>query len=526
MDKSPTMLLVDDNADNLFVLEQIILEILPQCKILKASSAPAGLALASTESIDGALIDVQMPKTGGIEMCKLLKADPNTACIPIILITAHRAPLELRVQGLEAGADDFIARPVDNMELAARIRVMLRIKRGEDELRQKQLRLSLIGSIAIRIKMDLSVDEIVEHTVSQISRSFPGFRVSYAKIDKNNRLTVLHSKGPQNMPSLSGLSANLMSTPEYMKALQEGKPICADDVNNDPRLVEFADKLAAGESRAALDVPIRLFKKIVGLLCLDSSKPRKWNQHEIITLVELSNYLSVVLKDAHTRKQRLLAEEKVKKINAELEELVEQRTAELRESEKKLRLIAENSSDAILAYDMDQKLLYVNPAIKKLMGYTVEETRDRPFIDWLHPDDRERMQIAWEKLFKGENFEGEEFRIIEKNGHVKWCSGSWGPLYDEEGNQIGVQGRDKDITQRKQLEQQREMLITDLREALSEVKTLSGLLPICASCKKVRDDSGYWNQIEEYIRTRLDLDFTHGICPDCMKELYPKYCKG
>jgi len=315
MDRMPTLLIVDDNADNIFVLEQIINEIIPECKILKASSAAEGLTLASKESVDGALIDVQMPQTGGIEMCKLLKADPNTSSIPVVLITAHKAPLELRVQGLEAGADDFIARPVDNTELAARIRVMLRIKRSEDELRQKQLRLSLIGSIAIRIKLDLSFNEIIKYTVGQISRAFPGFRVAYAKIDKNNRLTVIHSEGPQHMPTLSGLSANLLSTPEYMKALQEGKPIFADEVKEDPRFTEFAEKLAAGESRAALDVPIRLFKNLAGLICLDSPKPRKWNDHEIITLVELSNYLSLVLKDAHERKQREKAEEEVRKIN-------------------------------------------------------------------------------------------------------------------------------------------------------------------------------------------------------------------
>ena len=70
-------------------------------------------------------------------------------------------------------------------------------------------------------------------------------------------------------------------------------------------------------------------------------------------------------------------------------------------------------------------------------------------------------------------------------------------------------------------EKQRMETIAHLQNALGEVKTLSGLLPICASCKKIRDDSGYWNQIEGYIRDRSEAEFSHGICPECAKKLYP-----
>ncbi|OGP94640.1 MAG: hypothetical protein A2157_11290 [Deltaproteobacteria bacterium RBG_16_47_11] len=79
----------------------------------------------------------------------------------------------------------------------------------------------------------------------------------------------------------------------------------------------------------------------------------------------------------------------------------------------------------------------------------------------------------------------------------------------------------RDITRRKQAEKEREKLIQELQEALTKVKKLSGLLPICASCKKIRDDKGYWNQIEGYIRDHSEAEFSHGICPECMKKLYP-----
>jgi YesN/AraC family two-component response regulator len=70
--------------------------------------------------------------------------------------------------------------------------------------------------------------------------------------------------------------------------------------------------------------------------------------------------------------------------------------------------------------------------------------------------------------------------------------------------------------------QARERLILELQDALDRVKTLSGLLPICASCKKIRDDEGYWNQLEAYIQEHSDVVFSHGLCPECAKKLYPE----
>ncbi len=77
--------------------------------------------------------------------------------------------------------------------------------------------------------------------------------------------------------------------------------------------------------------------------------------------------------------------------------------------------------------------------------------------------------------------------------------------------------------ERKRTQEEQERLITELRQALAKVKQLSGLLPMCASCKKIRDDKGYWNQLEAYISEHSEADFSHGICPDCVKKHYPEY---
>jgi PAS domain-containing protein len=78
-----------------------------------------------------------------------------------------------------------------------------------------------------------------------------------------------------------------------------------------------------------------------------------------------------------------------------------------------------------------------------------------------------------------------------------------------------------EILEREKAEQELEKLVVELQQALAKVKTLSGLLPICASCKKIRDDQGYWTQVEVYVRDHSHAEFTHSICPDCAKRLYP-----
>jgi hypothetical protein len=80
-----------------------------------------------------------------------------------------------------------------------------------------------------------------------------------------------------------------------------------------------------------------------------------------------------------------------------------------------------------------------------------------------------------------------------------------------------------EVSKEMEAAEEREKLVSALQEALSKVKQLSGLLPICASCKRIRDDKGYWNRIEEYIMNHSEADFTHGLCPPCIERLYPGF---
>lgn len=97
------------------------------------------------------------------------------------------------------------------------------------------------------------------------------------------------------------------------------------------------------------------------------------------------------------------------------------------------------------------------------------------------------------------------------------------PYCDDAGRPVGTVHVARNITDQKRHDAEREALIARLQEALAQAKILGGLLPICASCKRIRDDQGYWNQIEAYIGERSHAEFTHGICPECAQELYPRW---
>ncbi|MBA4348910.1 MAG: hypothetical protein C0415_02840 [Thermodesulfovibrio sp.] len=98
-------------------------------------------------------------------------------------------------------------------------------------------------------------------------------------------------------------------------------------------------------------------------------------------------------------------------------------------------------------------------------------------------------------------------------------------LKDSKDNIIAFSGIGRDITKRKRAEAELENLISELKDALANVKTLSGLLPICASCKKIRNDKGYWDHLETYISEHSEAEFSHGLCPDCVKKAYEELDK-
>ncbi len=125
--KSPRILLVDDVKDNLLVRKSVFLDQFPQARITCASSAKAALELLAHDTFDVALIDVRMPDIDGLELCRQITRNKETAPLPTLLVSSHPNDPDLRARGLEAGAVDFLSLPMDNVELVAKVRSVLKL---------------------------------------------------------------------------------------------------------------------------------------------------------------------------------------------------------------------------------------------------------------------------------------------------------------------------------------------------------------------------------------------------------------
>jgi PAS domain S-box-containing protein len=202
---------------------------------------------------------------------------------------------------------------------------------------------------------------------------------------------------------------------------------------------------------------------------------------------------------------------------------------ERKQMEEKLRQLSravEQSPASIVITDHAGNIEYVNPKFIQVTGYILAEVLGKnPRILKSGEMSPEGYGMLWQTITTGKEWRG-EFHNKKKNGELYWESASISPIRDLAGRVTHYVAVKEDITARKQNEAERDQLIRDLQDALANVKSLSGLLPICASCKKIRDDEGYWSQVEGYIQKHSDATFTHGMCPDCLKKLYPDLVEG
>ena len=188
----------------------------------------------------------------------------------------------------------------------------------------------------------------------------------------------------------------------------------------------------------------------------------------------------------------------------------------LRESEERYRSLFEDSRDAIYTTSKDGILLDANEATLELFGYSREEMIGMN-IQTVYCNQDERMRFQKEIEEKG-SVRSYEVLLKNKDGQIMNCLYTSSTRKSSEGIVIGYHSIVRDITSRKRAEEERQRLIHELQDALEKIKTLRGFIPICASCKKIRDDKGYWNHLEEYIEMHSDAVFSHGLCPECQRK--------
>jgi PAS domain S-box-containing protein len=202
--------------------------------------------------------------------------------------------------------------------------------------------------------------------------------------------------------------------------------------------------------------------------------------------------------------------------------------AEAQRDQRFLHVLMDTIPDHIYFKDAQSRFLLINRAMAEwvALGSPAEALgkSDADFFSSEHAGealrDERRIMETREPLV------GAEEKETWPTGGETWVSSTKVPVVDEKGQVTGICGISRDITRRKRAQQEREKLVGDLQNALERIRTLRGLIPICAVCKRVRDDKGYWRQVEAYVSEHSDATFSHGLCEECSRKMYPKYADG
>ena len=191
-----------------------------------------------------------------------------------------------------------------------------------------------------------------------------------------------------------------------------------------------------------------------------------------------------------------------------------------------LRVTLSSIGDGVIATNPEGNINFINSVGESLTGWSKNDAIGKSLDEVfriINEHTRESLTNPMEDLLNTGLMSNPASQWLllsrEKKKIPVWISGA--PIRGKQDNFQGIILVFRDISLQRQSEKEKDSLIAELKEAMGKVKTLSGLLPICASCKKIRDDKGYWNQIEAYIRKHSKVEFSHGICPDCAKKLYP-----
>jgi PAS domain S-box-containing protein len=188
--------------------------------------------------------------------------------------------------------------------------------------------------------------------------------------------------------------------------------------------------------------------------------------------------------------------------------------AELHRSQDRYRSVVENSLGLICTHNMFGILLSVNPAAAQALGCEPDGCVGKSLAEFLVPSVRHTFPQYLERMASLRQDSG-YVRVVARDKNVRvWLYRNL--MVSENGNPPYVVGHALDVTEQQKAERELQFTMARLQKALDEVKTLSGLIPICAWCKKIRAEDGDWADLESYVTKHSDATFSHGICPDCL----------
>jgi len=388
-------------------------------------------------------------------------------------------------------------------------------KQAEEEIKRNQLitelyanEISIIAEIGRVVGNTLNINQVFEKIDKEVRKLIDYDRlVVNLKKDDNEFITTYASgvdnagRKSDNVYLSNGTTTRVVMTTRKGIIVQPTDPEEIKDLY--PNLYATFKK----GLRSAMSVPLISMGEVIGALTFRSLKLKSYTEQDLHLAERIGAQIAPAIANAQLFKNLTEAEKS------------------LRESEDRFRLLAENARDAIWTMDLNLQITYVSPYVKRLLDYTPEEYMVMPLNEVLTRVSLERcMRLLAEQLEIEKKSDKDPLRSntievehISKNGDIVPAEIKMTFIRNPAGQAIGILGYTNDITERKRAE---EALIEEhkrLQKALDEVRTLRGIVPICSYCKKIRDDEGYWNQVEKYVGDHTDAKFSHAICPACFE---------
>jgi phosphoserine phosphatase RsbU/P len=187
-----------------------------------------------------------------------------------------------------------------------------------------------------------------------------------------------------------------------------------------------------------------------------------------------------------------------------------------------LAAIVNSSDDAVIGTSLDGVVQSWNAGAERMYGFAAKEILGRPLSILVPPYRPNEPPSLYTRVNEGEWIRNYETVRLRKDGSRVPVSLTFSPIMDRNQRVIGFSAIERDMTEHRASEEERLTLISELTDALCSIKTLRGLIPICAWCKRIRDDEGYWEQVESYVSQHTEAEFTHSICPECSAKVAPE----
>ena len=424
------ILAIDDNQDNLITIKALVGDIFPDARMIMANSGAKGLEIAASEKPDVILLDVIMPGMDGFEVCRKLKADTALCDIPVVFVTAIKGDKESRIRALESGAEAFLSKPVDESELTAQIRAMLKINTANFEKRNEKERLSALVEERTR--------ELQEKNILTINL------LEDLRIENENR------KKTESELRLSEERFELA-----MKASSDG----LFDWNLETNDIYYAPawKKMLGYEDHELENDFSIWEKTTD----PEDVKKSWElQQKLITRQSDRFVLEFKMKhkDGHwvdvlSQAEAIFNDDgKAIRIVGTHTDISERKLADakLKKSEEKYRAIFENVQDVFYQTDLAGYVVEMSPSISHLCGYKREELIGcKASVLYNKPDERGLLVNA---IVRNGELWDYDLELKTKSGEMKIVSINARLIMDSEGRPTHIDGAIRDISDRKKAE--------------------------------------------------------------------------